>query len=424
MTSPPSQGDQDANDGSVTSHPGRSAADDQLHELSDRLRGALPTRRPDADGVAFAYRLFLGRPPESDEVVAQKAGLSTLAFFSSFLESPEFHTRVVDKLLACERLVGGEFDATPSPRLKAWICESCPLAQPSLPLVRSAGSWEALHRAILCDPFLHLLGLVDGDGAARLRALESDRPRRPFDLENGRIDADLQPGDHDYRAYVGPPDQYDLMGASQFMLMVSLGLRAAHRVLDFGCGSLRVGRLLIPYLDRGNYTGIEPNSWLIEEGLAHHLGAGVVRVKWPQFCTANDFRADRAGSGFDFILAQSILSHTAADLLPVVLTGFERAVGDDGLVLATVIHDFGLHRSALAASGWIYPQCVAFTAEQFQDAAQVAGLSSRALPWFHPRQSWYALARDPGRLPPPEADAHLSGTIVGQPGWSAGTPGH
>jgi hypothetical protein len=51
-----------------------------------------------------------------------------------------------------------------------------------------------------------------------------------------------------YTAFVGPPDQYDLMGATQFRLLTTLGLRDYHRLLDFGCGSLRVGRLLISYL--------------------------------------------------------------------------------------------------------------------------------------------------------------------------------
>lgn len=51
-----------------------------------------------------------------------------------------------------------------------------------------------------------------------------------------------------YRGYVGPEAQYDLMGATQFRLLCTLGLREHHTLLDFGCGSLRAGRLFIPYL--------------------------------------------------------------------------------------------------------------------------------------------------------------------------------
>ena len=51
----------------------------------------------------------------------------------------------------------------------------------------------------------------------------------------------LPPGAEHYRAYVGPPDRFDFMSATQFSLLFANGLREHHRVLDFGCGSLRLG---------------------------------------------------------------------------------------------------------------------------------------------------------------------------------------
>ncbi|MFP8873463.1 MAG: hypothetical protein VCB42_02780, partial [Myxococcota bacterium] len=72
----------------------------------------------------------------------------------------------------------------------------------------------------------------------------------------------LEPGSEHYTAYVGPPRDYDSMGATQFRLLCTLGLREHHRLLDFGCGSLRAGRFLIPYLKPGHYHGVEPNRWL------------------------------------------------------------------------------------------------------------------------------------------------------------------
>lgn len=44
----------------------------------------------------------------------------------------------------------------------------------------------------------------------------------------------LKPGDPHYRAYVGPPQDYDLVSAMCFNLLTSLGLRQHHRVLDIG----------------------------------------------------------------------------------------------------------------------------------------------------------------------------------------------
>src|ERR1700730_7403932 len=67
-----------------------------------------------------------------------------------------------------------------------------------------------------------------------------------------------------YQAYVGPPSQFDFMGATQFRLLTSLGLREHHSVLDFGCRSLREGRLLIPYLLPGRYYGLNPTTGLLK----------------------------------------------------------------------------------------------------------------------------------------------------------------
>ena len=53
-------------------------------------------------------------------------------------------------------------------------------------------------------------------------------------------------GSRHYRAYVGPPDQFDFMGATQFRLLTTLGLREHHSVLDFGCGSLALAAFSFP----------------------------------------------------------------------------------------------------------------------------------------------------------------------------------
>lgn len=227
----------------------------------------------------------------------------------------------------------------------------------------------------------------------------------------------LPAGAEHYTAYVGPPAQYDLMGATQFCLLVALGLREEHRVLDFGCGSLRAGRLLIPYLRRGHYHGLEPNAWLIEDAIERQLGRDQIAIKSPHFHHFTDFRADRCGADFDFILAQSVFSHAGADIVATALAGFARALAPGGLALATFIHPGQTGVTETAAKGWVYPDCVAHAPATIAALGERAGLCARALPWFHPRQTWYALARDPARLPPPEHDPHLRGAMLGVPEW-------
>ena len=70
-----------------------------------------------------------------------------------------------------------------------------------------------------------------------------------------------------HREFVGHVDSFDVVSAMQFNLLTFLGLREFHTLLDIGCGSLRAGRLLIPYLMAGRYFGLDPYRQVIEDGI-------------------------------------------------------------------------------------------------------------------------------------------------------------
>jgi cyclopropane fatty-acyl-phospholipid synthase-like methyltransferase len=198
-------------------------------------------------------------------------------------------------------------------------------------------------------------------------------------------------GDH-YRAYVGPPQDYDLVAAMSFGLLVALGLRQHHRVLDIGCGSLRVGRLLMPYLNKGGYTGLEPNRWLVEEGIEREVGRDQIRIKQPTFifeATADEL-VDGAAR-FEYLLAQSIFSHCGPDLLEGWFAQSAQLLADDGALVATYLEDSADND----VKGWIYPDCVAYTRETLATVAARHGLVFKDLDWRHPRQRW-ALFAKPG----------------------------
>jgi SAM-dependent methyltransferase len=221
----------------------------------------------------------------------------------------------------------------------------------------------------------------------------------------------LQAGAGHYTAYVGPPSQYDAMGATQFRLLTTLGLREHHRLLDFGCGSLRAGRLLIPYLLPGNYYGIEPNTWLIEDVIAREVGTDQIRLKRPVFRANADFNSDGFGVRFDFILAQSIFSHAGGDLIARALAGFHRNLADGGLALATFI-EAAPGVADFTGDGWIYPGAVEYQQATIVRLIREAGFACIRLPWYHPRQTWYALAHSAGALPSQSQMVHLSGAVL------------
>ena len=202
----------------------------------------------------------------------------------------------------------------------------------------------------------------------------------------------LKPGDPQYRAYVGPPEDYDLIAAMTFNLLTTLGLRQHHSLLDVGCGSLRIGRLLIPYLNQGKYFGIEPNEWLVDEGIRRELGRSLLEIKRPTF-----FFSDLPGTiaqakvAFNFALAQSIFSHCGLDLIKSWLSAISSSLTRDGALVAT----FLVGEEDSTQTGWIYPDCVNYQPATLERATKDANLRFEILDWKHPRQTW-ALFAAPG----------------------------
>lgn len=224
----------------------------------------------------------------------------------------------------------------------------------------------------------------------------------------------LQSGDHHYRAFVGPPDQYDVMGATQFALLCALGLREGHRVLDIGCGSLRGGRLLITYLAPGGYTGLEPNRWLVEEGIETQLGQDALALKEPTFLYNDTFDVSELDP-FDFVIAQSIATHTGPQMTRALFSSVSRALAPGGLAAIT----FAQWQRDAVTEGWVYPGCVGYRQRTIAGWLRDAGLHGTPLPWFHPRLRWWVIAHEGTPLPPRQMRRRALGATLSLRGsWS------
>ena len=229
----------------------------------------------------------------------------------------------------------------------------------------------------------------------------------------------LQPGSEHVSAYVGPPKQWDFMGATQLRLLTALGLREHHKLLDVGCGSLRAGRLFIPYLNANSYCGLEPNAWLVNDAIAIELGSDLVTLKSPRFAYRADFDASEFGEQFDFILAQSIFSHAGPGMLKQALSRLAPRLAANGLILFTVLETARHPKAAVEIEGWVYPQNMAYRTETLHDLSAGAGLVLQRLPWYHPRQTWFALAKAKADLIPEEQLRHLTGAVLRDPEFAA-----
>ena len=210
---------------------------------------------------------------------------------------------------------------------------------------------------------------------------------RPAD-DDVTLGRGLQPGDHHYRAFVDFPGSYDIGAAMQFSLVTALGLREDNFLLDIGCGSLRAGRLFIVYLRPGRYFGLEPERWLVEEGIRQELSQEILAVKRPMFSHDRDFTLSAFGRQFDFLLAQSIFSHSAPRQVRRCLAEARAVMAPTAVFIAT----YWRGRESYTGEEWVYPGRVLYTAGDMAALARQQGLVCQQLDWTHPSgQTWIAI---------------------------------
>ena len=212
----------------------------------------------------------------------------------------------------------------------------------------------------------------------------------------------LGAGDDHYRAYVGPPKRYGLLTLSQMSLLTALGLEETDKVLDFGCGSLRLGRSLIPFLRSGHYYGVDPNTWLIDDALKWESGQDLMGIKTPTFSDDADFNCAVFGDvKFDFIVAQSIITHAGENNTRSLLTSAADALADDGVFILSYLK--GEEGIELPQEPWTYPFNVPYPESWLKSVCDAAGLHWIELDWHHPGAQWAAISKSPHRLPEPGA---------------------
>ena len=208
-------------------------------------------------------------------------------------------------------------------------------------------------------------------------------------MENN-LGLNLPIGSNHYRAFIGPPEKYDIVAANQFNLLTQLGLREHHYFLDIGCGSLRGGRLFIPYLLPNRYFGIEPEQWLIENGIKNNVGEDLIRIKQPKFSNDKNFTLSIFEKKFDFILAQSIFSHASPSQIKQCLSEAKKVMISTSVFAATFV------KSDKNRDGddWIYPECGGYTFEFISSIVAEVGLFCKPLKWNHPNEQTWILITD------------------------------
>jgi SAM-dependent methyltransferase len=139
----------------------------------------------------------------------------------------------------------------------------------------------------------------------------------------------------------GPRWNYERVGRLGFEVLLKEGLRPSSRVLDVGCGALRLGYWLMRFLDTGGYCGIEPQREMLQLGLDELVEPEVVARAGARFDHNTDFDFSVFGESFDYAFARSVWTHAAKPQIAAMLESFA-AVGAPGSVFMASFYPAGM----------------------------------------------------------------------------------
>jgi hypothetical protein len=184
-----------------------------------------------------------------------------------------------------------------------------------------------------------------------------------------------------HRAYVG--GLWEAIGSMQFRFLVEQGLQPQHVFLDIACGSLRGGVRFIPYLERGNYLGIDTQRKLIDAGIKIELGENLYAIKKPEFVVSADFEFDKFTKKPDFALAQSLFTHLIERDIMLCLTRLRVSAKPNTRFYATFFECERPRKNPERSDPHLG---FAYTQEQMAEFGEAAGWRSRYIgDWKHPR---------------------------------------
>lgn len=121
----------------------------------------------------------------------------------------------------------------------------------------------------------------------------------------------------------------------QFSFLLQRGLHCADRVLDVGCGPMRLGSVLLPFLTHGWYFGqdINPETLRLGETVLQRLGVSAERCT---LIASDDFSfAGVEDHSIDLAFSNSLFSHLSLNSILRCLLAVAAKLKPDGRFYST-----------------------------------------------------------------------------------------
>ena len=141
-------------------------------------------------------------------------------------------------------------------------------------------------------------------------------------------------------------------GQTQFDFLKSNGLLPTHRFLDYGCALMATAFHVVPYLQRGNYVGVDVARKAAQRGVRRMSGTGIDRSAYHLLAATSPELHELDGFTFDVIFSFSVLQYLDARDFSIVTARFASLLTGGGICYLT--YSEPAEQEALSRKGMRY----------------------------------------------------------------------
>lgn len=172
------------------------------------------------------------------------------------------------------------------------------------------------------------------------------------------------------KSAIGDPVAWDRHGDLQAKFLQEMGLRPEHSLLEIGCGTGRLARKIVPYLDPNGYFGVDISALAVQAACEMLQSEGLsgfdLSTGWPT-------------GHFDYLWSFSVTIHLPQDELVVMMQRAASRMSRNSKFLFSYHPERFEERTGLKQ--------FRHTLETYQWAARAAGLSFRKVEQWRGEQS-------------------------------------
>lgn len=182
-------------------------------------------------------------------------------------------------------------------------------------------------------------------------------------LEAYALHTDLRVIEDGAEGAIGAVKDWERHGTLQFEFLRQQGLKPKHTFLEVGCGTGRLARKVVPYLEKWRYHGIDISSMAIEAAAKILANEGHAHLN-PSLSTNWDYGVPQ----FDFGWAFSVFIHLPYEEMVATLKRVESHMAPGGVFLFSYVPEQVDERTGLKQ--------FRHTLESYWAAVNEAGLTS------------------------------------------------